>query len=525
MTVLLCRPFGVVVILLASFGIPGTARQLAHSVQQHGQDAQAFLGHHVASSSGKQAPSYSANATRRHPPATAAAAPALNSSVGPSSLLEVESVDSLYAEDTFIRPNAGGPADVIEFGIFCKAIYGIDMKAGTYSADTVLTFRWTDPRTKLLVPQGHQSITLAPRSAKKKMWLPDVGISNRALNGIDVISTAYTVEKTGVITKVERVLAVLKNKFEVRAFPFDHQSLKLRVASATLMSDELKMEPLTEQTSGVKEGTFSGTDFRLTGDAQSVFEEEDATLYKSRGELTVDIDRIYKPYVTGLLLPEFLVIIISYSAFWFPLIAPFAMPRVATALIAFLTLMTLSLRTNAMFPVRGGLCWIDLFESNAQMLMFFTTVLNIVALSGHHSFEAIDTARTINNELKIAFPVLAAITFGICFYKTDGSNLESQAYLTTFILGAFSLVYMLWSFRRLAKEHHVKEEEHVQNNSPHKTPREELEEALQLEEQMYGERLSPSPSEAALESARADSATTSALESARPQRSMFERPA
>jgi len=370
-----------------------------------------------------------------------------------SFLEEDSSVSDMDSDDSHLRPNAGGLPDIVQFGIFCKHVFGIDMKEGTFTADAVLTFRWADPRNAQLVPAGLQSVTLPPHVARKKIWLPDVGISNRALKGIDVISTAFIIEKSGLVTKVERVLGVIKNKFFVRAFPFDKQVLKLRVASSTLMLDELQLVPLNgSHYFGVNEGVFAGSDFIFQKTNQTEVQEEDGTLRKSRGELSIYVDRMSDTYVGALLMPEALIMIISYSAFWFPLTAPFAMPRVATALIAFLSLMTLSLRTNAMLPVRGGLSWMDLFESNAQSLMFCSAVLNILALSGHHSFEAHDTARLINHELKVAFPVLAAITFAVIFNRTDGSGLEWMATITQFVHVLFAAVYVPFCLYRLRAE-------------------------------------------------------------------------
>lgn len=370
-----------------------------------------------------------------------------------SFLEEDSSVSDMDSDDTHLRPNAGGMPDIVQFGIYCKHVFGIDMKEGTFTVDAVLTFRWADPRNAQLVPAGLESVTLPPHIARKKIWLPDVGISNRAIKGIDVISTAFIIEKSGLVTKVERVLGVIKNKFFIGAFPFDEQVLKLRVASSTLMVDELQLVPLnSSHYSGVKEGVFDGSDFIFHKTNETVIQEMDGTLQKSRGELSIYVERMSNTYVGSLLMPEALIMIISYSAYWFPLTAPFAMPRVATALISFLSLMTLSLRTNAMLPVRGGLSWMDLFESNAQSLMFVSTVLNILALSAHHSFEAHDTAAMINSELKVAFPVLAALTFGVIIQRTDGSGLQWMAYITTLVHVLFAAPYVLYCLYRLRVE-------------------------------------------------------------------------
>merc|ERR1719454_2691841 len=122
-------------------------------------------------------------------------------------------------------------------------------------------------------------------------------------------------------------------------------------------------------------------------------------------------------------MPEVLLLGISYSAFWFPQAAVFAMPRTATAIISFLTLMTLSIKHNSMLPVRGGLAWIDLFESACQGLMFLTVGFNILVLVTCHKFLLTDLADALDFELKFLFPIMGAIQFTVLCFKTDGTNL------------------------------------------------------------------------------------------------------
>merc|ERR1719189_3213686 len=164
---------------------------------------------------------------------------------------------------------------------------------------------------------------------------------------------------------------------------------------------------------GTKDGLLSNSDFSFEGAKASVDEEIDASLKKSRAEFRIVASRRSMPYIQSLLVPELLVLAISFSVFWFPLLAAFAMPRVATALISFLALTTLGLRTNSMLPIRGGLAWIDLFETCCQTLMFFTVGLNIFVLVVFHSFGAESLAEAIDFELKAFFPLMGLLVFGV----------------------------------------------------------------------------------------------------------------
>lgn len=354
---------------------------------------------------------------------------------------------------SYLRPHFGGGPEIIRFGLHCRALSDISIARGTFFADVVTTLSWTDPRAAR-VPQrvGAKRVTLSNEAARKRIWLPDVTISNRSPKKIEVVSSGVEIEDTGVVTKIDRIQATMKNIFDIHAFPFDVQALMVQLGSTSLMVDELIFEPMNDNvTTGTGEGLLSSSDFSLESYRVDVVEQRDASLKKSRAEFHMRAARRSAPYIQNLLVPELLVLVISFTVFWFPLPKAFAMPRVATALISFLALTTLGLRTNAMLPVRGGLAWIELFETCCQALMFFTVGLNILVLVVYHSFEAEALAVRMNNEMKLFFPTLALIVFAICFAKTDGTGLTWMAVAVNNLLLVVSVVYMAYSIYRLSK--------------------------------------------------------------------------
>eukprot|EP00929_Paragymnodinium_shiwhaense_P023804 TRINITY_DN14818_c0_g1_i2.p1 TRINITY_DN14818_c0_g1~~TRINITY_DN14818_c0_g1_i2.p1 ORF type:complete len:400 (+),score=74.03 TRINITY_DN14818_c0_g1_i2:97-1296(+) len=370
-----------------------------------------------------------------------------------------DAVEREHIRPQDLRPHQGGDADFVEFGITLRAISNIDMKVGSYNADVVTTWRWSDERNARLVQKGHKNVTISDELARKRIWLPDVGVTNYASGSVDIVSSSIVIERTGVTTKVERCLAVLKTPFSARAFPFDSQVLRVTVGSRTFMAGDLQLSPMQGPAwTIVEDDVMNTTEFSLTSFDLSVFEEVDGMLHKSRGQLSVNVLRDPTTYIGGSIVPELLVLAISYSVFWFPLTAPFAMPRVATALIAFLSLLTLNLKTNAILPRAAGLTWIDLFECSVQSLMFFTVCLNILALASSHSFDAPHVATGINNELKIVFPVLVFCVFGGCAWARDGRELPRTTAAIQLILVVYAGGYIGWCLWRLWTEVHVREQ-------------------------------------------------------------------
>lgn len=356
------------------------------------------------------------------------------------------------------RPNEGGAPDVVEFGILVKGIKGITMSKGSYRADVVLTLRWTDPRTKSLVPAGVRKHTIKADIAKNEMWMPDVAVTNRKIGGQEVISSGTTVTLDGKVTKTERLIIVCTNKFQISSFPFDSQVLKLRVASTTMMLDEVKLTPIQDKLfMGIKDGVFAGTDLFTTGVEAQTVDEVDGALRKSRGELLIKVKRNAQVYLRKKLVPELFLVMISWTVFYFPLKPPFAMPRVATSLISYLSFTALAGKTSPGL----GQTWLDVFEESVIISLFLTVFLNIFVEIVENSLERPRIASRIDYELKFFLPFLAIITFTILFCCIHAPIIVTS--VLTRIVSLFGpIIYFAISLKRFPdignafQEYHVK---------------------------------------------------------------------
>jgi len=293
-------------------------------------------------------------------------------------------------------------------------------------------------------------------------------VSNRDLYGFDIISTAVTVDAGGTVEKVERILANLQSNFGTASFPFDRQELHATLASAILMSNELLFEPLKEDPySGVTEGAMNTSNFNLVSWKLGTFIEVDGRLRKSRAELRLVVDRRSWPHIQSLIVPKLLVLAIACSVFWLPPLAAFVMPRVATAVISFLTLTTLGLSTNSMVPIRGpgGMSWIDLFENSCQTIVLFTLLLNILVLIVFHSFKEEAIGYRMDYELSLASIAVALLIFSGCFYVRDGSSLFLLSVCNLVVCSGGSLAYFLLTVFRVRESIRKKSKESAESSA------------------------------------------------------------
>jgi len=367
-----------------------------------------------------------------------------------------EDVESLGVH---VRPNLGGETDVVYFAIYMKNFFGMKFNKNMFSTDVVLTLSWKDPRAGAMVPDGTENVTMRTSTAKKRMWLPDIAVSNRAIGGQELISSAVEVSKDGAVRKTERLLLHVKQHFDVRAFPFDYQQPKIVLSSATLMARDLKLkqDSFHRELAGIKPHLFEDREFKYVRDETIVFEEKDGNLIKSRGMLLITVERDWTRYLQTTILPEVFLILISFTVFWMPRATPFAMPRVATNLISFLTLMTLSINTSRMLPQdRQGMAWIELFADSMQMQNCLILFLNVFVDVIYNTFDMKDLGERMTHELAVLFPLMGLVTVGICFTGTSGHDLAwTQTIVRIFMFGLMG-AWLAFGVKRFREEDRAK---------------------------------------------------------------------
>jgi hypothetical protein len=270
------------------------------------------------------------------------------------------------------------------------------------------------------------------------------------LKGYEVISSAVTLSKTGTVMKTERVLAVLKLSFDVRAFPFDSQVLHVHIGSATFMREDLHLSEIKQaKFSGVLDGVFSHSGFVLDSVKTGILNETDGSLKKSWGSLNIYVTRDWLPIVGAVLAPEFMLLTVSWVVFFFPMLPTFVMPRVSTSLISLLALMTFAVRTSQLLPPNAHDVWLAYFEEICRTLMFFTVCLNIFVEAIYHQYQLVSLATSMNDELKWVFGALQVIAFSLCLWSYDGHQLKRQALITRVLLYFSFALYVTYGAYRV----------------------------------------------------------------------------
>eukprot|EP00440_Ansanella_granifera_P022817 gb/GFBE01024779.1/.p1 GENE.gb/GFBE01024779.1/~~gb/GFBE01024779.1/.p1 ORF type:complete len:496 (+),score=119.22 gb/GFBE01024779.1/:1-1488(+) len=335
----------------------------------------------------------------------------------------------------------------VQFGIYVRRVVRVDVLAKTWTGDLVITTSWNDPDVKKSLKEGQTEARFATEDARKFLWLPDIGITNRDFKNVEVISSSIKIWNSGWATKVERVMATMENDFDTSAYPWDQQTLRVVLASTKLMADELVLKPHTDASLiGVSKEVLKGTGFIGKGDASlptiniSSFEEADAMLVKSRGVFTLDVIRNPGASVRSLFGPTLILLSVSYINFWFPLLAPFSMPRLASSVIPLLCMITFT--TKSKMPDS----WTDVYNETICLLIACVSILSITVEVTLHSAKNEAFAQELNFQYRIGFPIacLFFILLNMAFVSGEYNDVCTSLVRTLIIVILGVNIWRVW---------------------------------------------------------------------------------
>merc|ERR1719218_483805 len=104
-------------------------------------------------------------------------------------------------------------------------------------------------------------------------------------------------------------------------FPFDTQTVHIKVASGTYMSDEVALVPVEDQSewgNPTDTNIFGNSIWHFRNHSITSFEEANGELKKSRGVLNVVIKRGLAEFVSSVFMPSAVFLFVTWSAFWLP---------------------------------------------------------------------------------------------------------------------------------------------------------------------------------------------------------------
>lgn len=358
------------------------------------------------------------------------------------------------------RPSDGtNKPDVVTFGLGVKKFLGVQFQDGTFGVDLVLTLSWVDPRAGKQVPPDLEWMSLDGEASEHLLWNPLISISNRDIGKMETISYFLQIWRNGTIFVVHRMMVKVRQPLDVRAYPFDKQELIVTLAASYHMSDEVTLNPSdAADRTFVPDTLFTKGNFALTSWEVYSFIDVDGELEKSRGALCLKVRRKWWKCVQNVLLPTILMVVVSWTVLFFPMLPSFSMPRAGSASLSLLTMATISLNAQDKLPQeRAGFVWMELWNECCLNLTVIVLCINAMAEWVYHRLGQPDFATKVLDEGKLVHAIITFFILGFCIAIAmlfQGGNtlfidhLRSASTFTRFTMIAAVSGYGYYTHRR-----------------------------------------------------------------------------
>jgi hypothetical protein len=274
-----------------------------------------------------------------------------------------------------------------------------------------LLAQWRDPRLIYRATGPNDAYRMiAPNS----VWRPQLVIIN-VVEPRQTYETSLRVEPDGLVSYVERFDALVTSTFHLKAFPFDTQRLEVIVHPFSDQQRSVVFIPSQSPVSTATEfNTYSSLEsWRLKsltfdiGSAASLF-AGGHTISEARFEITVE--RRYGFYLWKVFLPLLLMVIVSWSVFWFD--PPEASSQVTIAVTTILTIIAFALAISLTLPRVAYLTFADGFFLTCYVFAFVTMV-ELTAVHVAYRNERRKLAASIRNTARWLVPSAFVVTNSI----------------------------------------------------------------------------------------------------------------
>lgn len=298
-------------------------------------------------------------------------------------------------------PNKNGTT-IVEIGLYITKLTDINERTNTFAFEGYVDLIWCDPRLAF-VPENsamNQKILLGNQVEEKfsKIWWPYITFANR--DGQQITDNKkLIIHSDGTLEYEVRVNAALQSHYNMHQFPFDKQQLEIDIESFSWNAKVMQFYQNTEKVGFSSE--FELPEWHITGitaKVESIQEVRDRTTF-SKFKVIIDVTRKYQYYVFKGLIPIIILVIISWSVFWFTLTRP---PRMSISLTTLLTTVAYNWIVTGHLPKVPYLTFLDGILAISYLFIFLTIVENTIT-------EALQTdnkpeAKKIDRMARYLFP-------------------------------------------------------------------------------------------------------------------------
>ncbi len=166
-------------------------------------------------------------------------------------------------------PQEGLPVEV-EAKFYLLSLSSLNEKAETFDADLYLQFSWKDQRLAHSEPEGVSFAEEGASEKLKEIWWPQIEFVNTSHP--EITNTSLTIHPDGRAVLDYAVSATFRSNLNLKRFPFDEQTLDVRVQSFLYEAQNVVFKAPPGEAGFQASGHYEG--FKISGvDAKVVLQE------------------------------------------------------------------------------------------------------------------------------------------------------------------------------------------------------------------------------------------------------------
>jgi len=306
------------------------------------------------------------------------------------------------------RPDPRGTATEVRVRVFVIDVASIDDASQTYKADLLAAIRWRDPRLAFAAVPGTDEVRVLSLS---EVWQPDLLLVNRR-EATRVYPDQVRVSPDGTVLYRQRFLVTLASPLELRRFPFDRQTLAVRLVSL-YPADEVQLVPEPVQEGPRPDFTIAGWSLEV-GDFTADQLESPGGQQLSRLVLSLPASRDTRYYYWKLFVPLGLIVFMAWSVF--SLDHTQLGPRIGVSTASIFTLIAFQLSLGRLLPPIAYLTRADMFVLGTSVLVFLA-LAETITISRLNAAGRQETSRKVD---QVARPLYAALFLVVAFLSIKG---------------------------------------------------------------------------------------------------------
>lgn len=301
------------------------------------------------------------------------------------------------------RPAGDGGPTRVGYTVWLSDVLRIDSVAQVFSLNFVLMVRWHDPA---LVHPGPG----AKQYKLEDIWHPNLLMINEIGDIQRSLPEVINVAPDGTASYRQRFIGGFSQSLNLRTFPFDADTFRVRIISAGHRQDEVEFVPDDlAMAAGIKNGigmpvNHTIQDWQITGAASRAQSYPVTPGVEMAGyvfEFTAS--RRVHHFVIKVIVPLLLIVAMSWAVFW---IEPNdASTQVSVSVTAMLTLIAYRFAVDSDVPKLPYLTRLDAFILMSSLLVFFSLIEVLLTTKFAHR-DRLQLAQTIDRRCRWIFPLV-----------------------------------------------------------------------------------------------------------------------